>query len=103
METPHHSPYRVEEYMFKSYYVVWKRGKHLCDVLRGVGLNRTMQYGNLKGIKKKKRISPSLNRTMQYGNEKMEYIIGEGTPSLNRTMQYGNDRTAAFRAATHRV
>ena len=36
---------------------------------RSHGLNRTMQYGNPRGKKKKKQEKKSLNRTMQYGNQ----------------------------------
>ena len=32
---------------FKSYYVVWKPEKEKIDIVNEIGLNRTMQYGNL--------------------------------------------------------
>ena len=38
-----------------------------CQI-SGVGLNRTMQYGNNMSIQDIFTKNPSLNRTMQYGN-----------------------------------
>ena len=34
--------------MFKSYYVVWKLFGFLATNPKSAGLNRTMQYGNVK-------------------------------------------------------
>ena len=77
-----------------------------------VGLNRTMQYGNIylplffyflyvqfksyyvvwkqMKYKNKKKARQSLNRTMQYGNCILKPHPGQVMLCLNRTMQYGN-------------
>ena len=76
------------------------------------GLNRTMQYGNLRfytfflpvrqfksyyvvwkpvDFKTVQLRKNSLNRTMQYGNYLKEDTTFRISASLNRTMQYGND------------
>ena len=37
--------------LFKSYYVVWKPNLgRIIPIAIGIGLNRTMQYGNEEGI-----------------------------------------------------
>ena len=58
---------------FKSYYVVWKLQKRGRTQQLPPGLNRTMQYGNLKSTKMQRKIYASLNRTMQYGNQFVGY------------------------------
>ena len=55
-------------YMFKSYYVVWKLSLPRLFHHRLLGLNRTMQYGNLRENFAHDRSYVCLNRTMQYGN-----------------------------------
>ena len=54
--------------MFKSYYVVWKLYLWVDSLVYFFGLNRTMQYGNSKKIKRSGGVKSGLNRTMQYGN-----------------------------------
>ena len=54
--------------LFKSYYVVWKPSATCFFSCVGTGLNRTMQYGNIRVSPTFFVLSSSLNRTMQYGN-----------------------------------
>ena len=56
-------------YLFKSYYVVWKRKKEFIHEYFIKGLNRTMQYGNYLKFSISQPKTDSLNRTMQYGND----------------------------------
>ena len=46
METRIEALSNVEEYVFKSYYVVWKHMFKVYEHLNAYSLNRTMQYGN---------------------------------------------------------
>ena len=82
--------YTATQYLFKSYYVVWKHIHPRRLFSQKQSLNRTMQYGNIKYKIKYIKYKNSLNRTMQYGNSEDEKtkLLSEG--GLNRTMQYGN-------------
>ena len=90
---------------------------HQLSCCEEIGLNRTMQYGNLSPLSKAT-ISYKfksyyvvwklfrfifycfcyvcLNRTMQYGNLFKEFRINVSANSLNRTMQYGNSFIFVF-------
>ena len=60
-----------------------------------MGLNRTMQYGNLSRTDNVLSKKKSLNRTMQYGNNDILDQYEKENKGLNRTMQYGNAFTAS--------
>ena len=66
---------KIQNSLFKSYYVVWKLEKLLIYNLCGISLNRTMQYGNADDIDDMSDEEIGLNRTMQYGNLIIKYII----------------------------
>ena len=113
-------------FLFKSYYVVWKRRNHLYRKKSRGSLNRTMQYGNLETISilnahterfksyyvvwKRSRNRHShctLRRFKSY------YVVWKldilfffpcGFCGLNRTMQYGNIQRFLWKKKhTHRL
>ena len=77
---------------FKSYYVVWKRKCPHPQLQKNSSLNRTMQYGNRRGMHMTGWKFKSLNRTMQYGNHSVSQAYPLDEICLNRTMQYGNGK-----------
>ena len=81
---------RKNKYMFKSYYVVWKREQFENSEPSCIRLNRTMQYGNIDTSTQGYFRTSCLNRTMQYGNLDQRRVSQKMHYRLNRTMQYGN-------------
>ena len=75
METFHKRKKQHKKQQFKSYYVVWKRNGAILRPKEGVGLNRTMQYGNFQEARRQKAVEEGLNRTMQYGNSFAFFIF----------------------------
>ena len=65
---------------FKSYYVVWKLLYIVSCLPSQLGLNRTMQYGNMDIRNKQLLAIFCLNRTMQYGNFQMLLTSQQLTP-----------------------
>ena len=68
METKHNMKSYQAGTKFKSYYVVWKPKNPALTAIGMYGLNRTMQYGNVRGGERSDAQKNRLNRTMQYGN-----------------------------------
>ena len=83
-------PFKPDDKVFKSYYVVWK------PVNTGTTVNRQFEFKSYYVVWKHdmgmimQHAKHRLNRTMQYGNKPKAKEFFKGMYGLNRTMQYGN-------------
>ena len=91
METFSYFIHDINFFLFKSYYVVWKPEITANPNVGIQGLNRTMQYGNLRDTKFMNFGSPKFKSYYVVWKPPREKIILNTKKSLNRTMQYGNE------------
>ena len=82
--------YFVCLYLFKSYYVVWKPGRLTPLYFPSMGLNRTMQYGNMEKRRTVVRLTFAFKSYYVVWKPQAPHAPSPGSPCLNRTMQYGN-------------